>query len=223
MENIRHTPPKPTVMPLDRWQWKKELNLSNFVNAACQYKDLQSCSDSIRSILIIGPGQGLDCAVFKWRGFQVTTFDIDKTFEPDHLGSVHDLSRFKDKQFDMVIASHVLEHLAVSYLDQSLKEIARVSQYALIYLPVAGKHFQFRLRPGFGAIDICWFFDVFNWFERPDGVTARYMQGQHFWEIGMRGFRINDLIKRMSPFFDVITTYRNRDWNPSQNFVLKSR
>lgn len=216
-------PPQPTVMPVDRKQWKKELNLSNFVNTGYEYRDLEQCGGNIKSVLVIGPGQGLDLVVLKWRGYQITTFDIDETFEPDHLGSVHDLSRFKDKQFDVVIASHVLEHLAVDYLDKSLSEIARISTYALIYLPVAGKHFQFRLKPGFRGIDICWFIDIFNWFERPDGISPRYCEGQHFWEVGMLGFRVNDLIKRMSPYFEIISTYRNRDWNPSQNFVLKSK
>lgn len=216
-------PPLPTVMPVDRQQWRKDLNFSNFVNTAYEFSDLQKCGDSISSILVIGPGQGLDLVVLKWRGYQVTTFDIDETFSPDYLGSVHDLSQFKDKQFDVVIVSHVLEHLAVAYLDASLKEIARVSKYALIYLPVAGKHFQFRLKLGVRGIDICWFIDVFNWFEKPDGITARYTQGQHFWEIGMRGFWVSNVLKRMAPFFDVVSVYRNRDWNPSHNFVLKSR
>lgn len=217
------SPPLPDVMPIDRKKWKNELNLSNFINTAYQYTDLQRCGDSIHSVLVIGPGQGLDCVVFKWRGYDVTTFDIDEIFRPDHLGSVHDLSRFKDKQFDAVIVSHVLEHLPVTYLDMSLKEISRVSKYAFIYLPVAGKHFQFRLIPVIWKIDICWFLDIFNWFEKPKGIVSCYREGQHFWEVGMRGFRVKDLLKRMDHFFEVVTVYRNRDWHYSQNFVLRSR
>ena len=33
-------------------------------------------------------------------------------FKPDVVGSVHDMSMFGDLQFDVAIASHVLEHLA---------------------------------------------------------------------------------------------------------------
>jgi hypothetical protein len=39
----------------------------------------------------------------------------------------------------------------------------------------------------------------------------------------MRGFRVRDLKRRMSAYFDVLDVYRNRDWNPSLNFVLRSR
>jgi hypothetical protein len=39
----------------------------------------------------------------------------------------------------------------------------------------------------------------------------------------MRGFRKADLVRRMSKFFSVIGSYRNRDWLPSLNFILRSK
>ena len=207
-------------MPVDREKWFRELNLSNFVNSYYQYRDLQSLANC-NNVLIVGPGQGLDTQVLRWRGYRVTTFDIDDAFLPDHIGSVHDLGRFSNKEFDAVIASHVLEHLPEPYLDQSLRELARVSRFALVYLPIHGRHFHLRVariqrnRP-FA------FLDFFNPLIKPDGVTPRYMANQHFWEVGMRGYRIRDLVRRMSRFFRVISVYRNKDWNGSQNIVLES-
>ena len=198
-----------------------ELHPSNFVNTYYQYRDLQLCGD-VKKILIIGPGQGLDTQVLKQRKFEVTTFDIDKTFNPNVIGSVHELSMFKDGSFDVVIASHVLEHLAVPYLDGCLSGLARVARYCLIYLPVAGRHFQLRLKMDLKGIDLSFIVDLFNYFHRPDGCTPRYCAGQHYWEIGMRGFRVNDLFHRFEKHFEVIKHYRNHDWNPSYNFVLKA-
>jgi hypothetical protein len=152
----------------------------------------------------------------------VTTFDIDKTFNPDVIGSVNNLSMFSDSSFDVVIASHVLEHLAVPYLDNCLSELSRVGRYCLIYLPVAGRHFQMRLKFDLKGIDLSSIFDLFNYFHRPDGVTPRYCAGQHYWEIGMRGFRVGDMTQRFSRYFKVLSTYRNRDWLPSYNFILES-
>jgi hypothetical protein len=209
-------------MPVNRDQWAQELSLSNFVNSYYQYRDLQRLKDC-RKLLIVGPGQGLDTCVLKWRGYEVQTFDIDETFKPDHIGSVHDLSRFADAAFDAVIASHVLEHLALPYLDRCLSELARVARYSLIYLPVHGRHAQLRMTPGFGGFDWSFIADICNWFEKPDGMTPRYMSGQHYWEVGMREFRIRDLVRRFSVHFEILDTYRNRDWLPSQNFVLKSK
>lgn len=214
--------PAPTVMPVDREAWARELHLSNFTNAYYQYRDVQRCGD-VRSILIIGPGQGLDTAVFRWRGYNVTTFDIDETFKPDVQGSVHDMRMFTARQFDVVIASHVLEHLGVAYLDRALDEIARVGRYALIYLPVAGRHLHVRLLPGIGNFDWSLPIDLFNYFARPDATTPRYCQTQHFWEIGRPGFRPRQVRARLERRFEVIDAYRNRDWLPSYNFVLRSR
>lgn len=214
--------PEPTVMPVNREAWFKQLNLSNFVNTYYQYRDLQLCQDC-KKILIIGSGQGLDAHVLKWRGYEVTTFDIDDTFKPDYRGSVHDMSVFMDGQFDAVIASHVLEHLPVPYLDKALHEIARIGRYSIIYLPVAGRHGQIRFMLGLHNIGFSFIWDIFNYLHMPDGITPRYCAGQHFWEIGMRGYRVKNIITRMSKFYNIISMYRNKDWLPSQNFVLKSK
>ena len=213
---------KPDVMLLDRQEWAKQLHLSNFVNTYYQYRDLLLCKD-IKKVLVIGPGQGLSTVLLRWRDYEVITLDIDETFKPDYLGSIHDMQMFENYQFDAIICSHVLEHLAEPYLDTSLKEIARVSRYALIYLPIAGRHFQARLKGDVKGTDISLIMDIFNYFHKPDGITPRYCEGQHFWEVGMRGFRVRDLIERFSQWFEVLHNYRNRDWYSSWNFIVKSK
>ena len=213
---------EPTVMPVDRAKWVKQLGLFNFINTFYQLNDLQ-LFDDCRKVLIAGPGQGLETVVLKWRGYEVTTFDIDETFQPDHVGSIHDLHIFENGQFDAVIASHILEHLSIAYLDKAIYEIARVGRNAIIYLPVHGKHLQWRFMTGARVIDISFIIDIFNYFKKTDGLEPRYMENQHFWEIGMRGFRVKDLTKRFSNFFEILRVYRNKDWLPSQNFVLMSK
>lgn len=215
-------PPKPSVMPADTAKWRKQLNLSNFVNAYYEYRDLQRF-EGCRDILVVGPAQGLDVQILRWRGYEVVTFDIDDKFEPDVVGSIHDLSAFGDKRFDAAVISHVLEHLAEPYLDPALREISRVSRHSLIYLPVHGAHLQLRARSNVQALDISFIVDIFNYLKGTDGHTPRYMDGQHYWEVGMKGFRVRDLMKRMRRYFDVLDSYRNRDWLPSYNFVLRSK
>ncbi|HYO79197.1 MAG TPA: methyltransferase domain-containing protein [Thermoanaerobaculia bacterium] len=215
--------PAPTVMPVDREVWAREIHLVNFVNAYYQYRDVQSCGPGVKRLLIVGPGQGLDTAVFKWMGYEDVNFYLDETFHPDVIGSVHELNMFRDGEFDAVIASHVLEHLAVPYLDKSLAELARVARYSIVYLPVHGRHAQLRVMPGVRGLNLSFVVDIFNYFHKPDGVTPRYMQGQHFWEIGMRGFRMKDVRARLEKQFEILNVYRNPEWAMSQNYVLKSR
>ena len=214
--------PQPDVMPVDREKWRLELHLSNFVNSCYQFLDIQSLG-TIKTILVIGPGQGLDTAIFRWRGYEVTTFDIDDTFEPDVIGSCHSMPMFSNGQFDAVIASHVLEHLPEPFLDQAIGEIARISNYALVYLPISGRTVHLRFSPGILGIDWSLIFDLRPFWHKPDGITPRYCQGQHYWEIGMRGYSSSMLNKRFSKHFNVIKRYRNKDWTPSYNFVMQSK
>lgn len=213
---------EPSVMPLDREAWKNELNLSNFTNTYYQFRDLHAHVAPGGEILIIGPGIGLDALILRWRGYTVTTFDIDETFAPDVLGSCHDMSMFGDKRFNAVIASHVLEHLPVPYLDRALKEMARVADYAIVYLPVAGKHAQLRVKPSILGYNLDFVVDLFKFWEKPTGIDLKYTVGQHYWEVGYRGFTVKQLKNRFLDYFSVVDIYRNMDWIPSINFILKS-
>ena len=216
-----HTP-QPSVMPLDREKWKQELHLSHFVNTYYQYRDLTQCAGPRGKVLIIGPGAGLDALVLRWRGYEVTTFDIDDTFSPDVLGSCHHMPMFGDLQFDAVIASHVLEHLPLAYLDLALAEIARIGRFAILYLPVAGKHAQVRMIPMIRGRDLSIELDLFRFWEKPAGDRLHYGDGQHYWEIGYKGFKVQDVILRFQAHFKIMRHYRNKDWLPSYNFVLES-
>ena len=213
---------KPGPMPVDMEQWATQLHLSNFVNAFAQYRDITQLG-AVSRILIIGPGQGLDGAIFKWRGYDVTTLDIDDRLNPDVIGSAHDLSMFRDKEFDVVTASHVLEHLPPAYLDAAIAELARVALHALVYLPIGGRIFRLRMMPGFRGWD--WNFPLYipNPFVRPDPNRPRFCEGQHYWEIGRPGYSRRKVTERLSRHFIVRSAYWNPDWLPSYNFVLSAR
>ena len=209
-------------MPVDMESWSRQLHASNFSNAFAQYRDVTSLGNVSR-ILVIGPGQGLDCAVFAWRGYQVTTLDIDDRLNPDFVGSVHDLSMFGDKQFDVVIASHVLEHLPPSYLDGAIAELARVAHHAVVYLPIAGRIMRLRLMPGLRGWDWSLAVHLCNPFDKPDPKRPRYCDGQHYWEIGRPGFSRRAVGRRLEKHFRIRSQYWNQDWLPSYNFVLTAR
>ncbi|MDQ8757222.1 class I SAM-dependent methyltransferase [Sphingosinicella sp. LHD-64] len=209
-------------MSLDIAQWSQQLHISNFANAYAEFRDVASLGNVSR-ILVIGPGQGLDCAVFRWRGYQVTTLDIDDRLNPDFIGSAHDLSMFEDKSFDVVIASHVLEHLPPAYLDRAIAELARVAHHALVYLPVGGRIMRFRVMPGLLGWDWTIAMHLCNPFYRPDPGKPRFCEGEHYWEIGRPGYSRRKVAARFEPHFRIRSMYWNPDWIMSFNFVLSAR
>jgi predicted SAM-dependent methyltransferase len=209
-------------MNVDMESWSKQLHFSNFANAFAQYDDVTSLG-AVSRILIIGPGQGLDCAIFRWRDYEVVTFDVDDRLSPDVMGSVHDLSMFADKSFDVVIASHVLEHVPPSYLDTAIAELSRVAHHALIYLPLAGRTASLRLVPGLRGWDWTLAVRLFNPFRKPDPNHPVFCQGQHFWEIGRPGYSRRQIAQRLLRKFQIRKVYRNPDWLVSLNYVLSAR
>jgi hypothetical protein len=42
---LPQTVPEPTMLPVDREEWFKQLSLCNFVNAYYQYRDLHACGE----------------------------------------------------------------------------------------------------------------------------------------------------------------------------------
>ncbi len=220
-ELSRLASPVPAPMPVDAEQYAKALSLTTFVNAYYQIRDTLRLSP--RRVLVIGMGTGIEPLILRHKfGLDVTTFDIDDRFRPDVVGSVHDMAMFAGRTFDVVIASHVLEHLAFSYLEPALREIARVGTYALVYLPFAGRHLEWRfvysqrLREYAARLRIPPLRTVSG--ERPE-----LQEGQHYWECGMRGFSVQRIERIMSKHFTIVTAYQNDDWKYSMNFVLASR
>jgi len=52
--------------------------------------------------------------------------NIQKKQGVDFIGDISDLSQFKDNSIDEIYASHVLEHVALKKVDQTIKGIHRV-------------------------------------------------------------------------------------------------
>lgn len=214
--------PAPRPMPVDKEQWLSELHLSNFHNAYYEYRDTRRCIGQAGRILVVGPGQGLGVLVLRSRGYVVTTYDLDADMKPDHLGSVHDMSDFADRAFDLVIASHVLEHMSFALLDSALRELARVARHALVYLPFAGRHIDMALVRRQSAVEHHLRVNIPPFWRRPSQTEARFAGGQHFWEIGVRGITTRTVSRAMSRYFDVLECYQNPHWLVSMNFVLRS-
>lgn len=191
-------------------------DVKSFVHIFYQLRDVFSFS-SRKRILVIGPGLGFEVVILKHLGFEVITLDINLEVKPDFIGSVDNMKCFSNKEFDIVICSHVLEHLPFEYFENSLQEIQRITKYALIYLPIAGLNFSFRISlPKINDKYINFYLPVFIF-------KTHKFDGEHYWEINTHGYskkKIREIIKK---YFSIIKEYHNPEWRYSYNFVLSSK
>lgn len=210
--------PQPHPMPVDAESYEKALSITTFINAYYQIRDILTYSP--KKVLVIGVGVGLEPLILRSKfSIDVTTLDIDARFKPDDVGSVHDLRLYRDKQFDVVVASHVLEHLPFSYFDTCLDELARVGHHAIIYLPYAGRKLELRLVYA-QRVRECSLRLTVPPLARISGNSPVLQAKQHYWECGYRGFSVAEISRRISRRFRIDERYRNRDWAYSVNFRL---
>lgn len=212
--------PQPERMPLDVQKFASAYSQTNFLNAYYQIRDVLSYQP--KRILIIGVGVGLEPIILRHKfKLDVSTLDIDNEFQPDYVGSVHQMDMFSSQQFDAVIASHVLEHLPFSYFPTCLKELC-VAKHAVIYLPYAGRNLEWK----------------FTWSQRYreysiklhippkgriSGQQRELQQGYHYWECGYPDFSVKTISSMIDKYFLIDCMYHNQDWKYSMNFRLTSR
>ena len=105
--------PQPHPMPVDTQAFQSQVRVHHYINAYYQVRDLLSYQP--RRVLIVGVGVGLEPIVLRQKyGLEVVTLDIDPGFHPDVVGSVTKMDMFDRWEFDVVVASHILEHLPFS-------------------------------------------------------------------------------------------------------------
>lgn len=168
-------------------------------------------------ILIIGVGDDLLRIVLKNKfNYAVKTMDIDSDLKPDYVSSVDNLQEVVLEKFDVIVCAHVLEHLPFDYFNKSLEQIKSISDYSLIYLPIA----KFGLSLGAGIYPLFFkkIYFVSTWF-----FKKHKFDGQHYWEIGTSGYSIENIRSEVKKYFNIKNEYNPENWLYSYNFVLKSK
>ena len=169
------------------------------------------------NILEIGPGAGLFKAVGCALGLDIQTLDIDPELNPDHIASVFALP-FNDKQFDVVCAFQMLEHLPFDQSIDAFREMVRVSsRYIIISLPDARIRWSYSIYlPLLGAVQ----FSLPKFWKRAE---KHRFDGEHYWEIGKLGFTTTNVA---SSFCNDVSVSLMKDFRPHDNtyhhfFVFK--
>lgn len=133
--------------------WEKRYNSPHLIRRyihRAQYNsiinNIEKFSEKPNLILDYGCGEGVLSVLMAKQGFNVVGMDIsipnikmakfmakEKNLTIDFVNGDGENLPFEDKSFDLVVASHVVEHLP--NLERGLDEIKRVSDKAIIAVP----------------------------------------------------------------------------------------
>lgn len=146
---------------------------------------------------LIGNGEVLEVGVgnktvadFLKTTYKITTVDIDANLNPDYVGSVENLNFLPAEKFDAALCAEVLEHLPFEKFAAALNELKRVSKnYIVISLPYWGYTFGCKIKLPLLGVRVIKF--KFN------GLKRHKFNGQHYWEIGKRGYPLTKIKETM--------------------------
>ncbi len=132
------------------------------------------------SVLEVGIGDGIVGDQLRHAGIAYTSVDFAADVHPDIVAPITEIP-VPDASQDVVCAFEVLEHLPFEAFDTALGELARISKKtALISLPHFGPSVRIEIKVPLVsrirlAIKMPW-------------PRKHVFNGQHYWEIGKRGF-----------------------------------
>lgn len=139
------------------------------------------------SVLVIGKGNGLIDWYLKRTIDRVVSLDIDESLEPDVVGDVRKMP-FKDDEFDIVLCAEVLEHLPYGDFGNCLNELKRVAKNGVVLsLPHWGYTFKIGIKMPF--------LGDFKRILKLSGLKFHRFSGEHYWEIGKRGYSLKRVIQ----------------------------
>ena len=167
-----------------------------------------------KTVLEIGVGNKTVSEYFKKNGIKVTTCDFDKNLAPDTVADVRELP-FKKDSFDVVLCAEVLEHIPFENFSRALSNIHKVTKhYAVITLPgfsITSLYFGIKLIPFIPKKEI----------SIKVGYPLKHQfLGEHFWEIGKKGYPLSKIQKKIREAGFKIKHYFYPLENPKHNFFI---
>ncbi len=187
---------------------------------------------NINKVLEIGIGQGIVSHVLKFNRLNVVKGDFDQLLSPDVACDIRELP-FKQKSFDLVLASEVLEHIPFADIEKALMNIAQLTKkYAVISVPFNEHHLSFHLNVK--IMKYLYFRGWLNEFlERKFplyfycGFSLKRRQfkfdGEHYWEIGYKNYSLKKIRSIFNKYFVIENEFRVKLSPYHYVFVLKKR
>lgn len=170
-----------------------------------------------KSVLVIGPGDGVIVDYLKNQGITVKTIDIADDLKPDYLGSVEDIDKIVDESFDLIICSQVLEHLPYEKFAPTISKIKSKTKFLILSLPYANINLiEFFIRL---PKKIEFYFNLVL----PKFYKKWKFDGEHYWEIAISGFPKSKIRNELAKNFRVKKEFHVKFFKYHYFFVCESR
>ncbi|MCA9388539.1 methyltransferase domain-containing protein [Candidatus Berkelbacteria bacterium] len=175
-----------------------------------------------KTMLEIGIGNRTVSNYLKEYGFALETCDFDKELKPDHVADIRDLP-MKDNSYDLVMACEIIEHIPWEDIDHAFSELHRVSKkHVLISTPYTGADFELIIKtPGMLSIFKKPYLEFF--FKIPLFFKGIKFKGEHYWEMGRKGYPIGKVRKSLRKYFRIIREVRPELDTRHHFFVLEKK
>ncbi len=179
------------------YRFEKYCDLARWSSYYYQLKEV--LAKGPESVMEVGGGDGVFGAYIKGRGIAYTSVDVAGDLKPDVIASVTDLP-FEAGSFDVAVAFEVLEHIPFDQFEGALRELSRVSkQYVIISIPHFGPSVELWFKMPF-LKRIKWAFKFWLPLEHT-------FNGEHYWEVGKKGYSAKKILSIFKKYFEVIDEY----------------
>lgn len=169
------------------------------------------------SVLIVGKGDNIVGTVLAQQGIKVTTFDFDKSLQPDITGNVMDIQKLiGGAQFDILLCCQVLEHLPYEHFENILQQFTTVADKVIVSLPYSSAIFK---------VD----FKISHIRERRmmlrihNAHKVLKPNEEHYWEIGFKGYPKRRIIKSIEHFFVIEKQFTAKHNHYHLFFILRGK
>ena len=169
-----------------------------------------------KKILVVGVGDGIVPAVLKQigEGGSVKTFDYDEALKPDYTGDLREIHKsVKDEKFDCILCSQVLEHLEYKDVDAILQYFSTHAEKVVISIPACYWNlFIINIKlPLIKKFVLS--------LKIPKIFKAFKFDGEHYWEMGAKGYSKRKIKRDMNKYFVILKEYHVPE-NPYHYFFI---
>lgn len=196
----------------DNYDFLKYSNLERWADYYFQLKEI--FKNSVSSVLEIGIGDGVVGSYLRQNSsIKYTGVDYAADVNPDIVADIFSVP-VPDKSYDAACAFEVLEHIPFEDVPRALTEMSRIARkYLLVSVPHFGPQITFSCKlPLLPKLSFFW---------KIPYPKEHVWNGQHYWELGEKGYPASRLRNLLGKFGDILYDYVPKEAPYHHFFVIK--